>query len=172
VTGQVGTERTFFITVTGCVSSTKQPSLKVADGRLPPGTTLFDVAPSTGPINGVPTTAGSCRLTVQVKDETRATDTETFTIQILPPGADEHHRGALGRHRRRVLPLWQPVGRRWGPALQLVGGRRGAGCWPGAAEAGERHLGNATTAGALAFTVGVTDDLGAFSDKALSVMIR
>ena len=35
VTGQVGTEFTFFITVTGCASSTKQPSFKVVDGRLP-----------------------------------------------------------------------------------------------------------------------------------------
>ena len=35
VTGQVGTEFTFFITVTGCASSNKQPSFKVVDGRLP-----------------------------------------------------------------------------------------------------------------------------------------
>jgi hypothetical protein len=87
VTGQVGTELTFFITVTGCASSNKQPSFKVVDGRLPQGTKLFDFAGSTGLINGVPTTAGSFRFTVQVKDETRATDTETFTIQILPPEA-------------------------------------------------------------------------------------
>ena len=53
----------------------------------PPGTKLFDFAGSTGLINGVPTTAGSFTFTVQVKDETRATDTETFTIQILPPEA-------------------------------------------------------------------------------------
>jgi hypothetical protein len=87
VTGQVGTEFTFFITVTGCASSNKQPSFKVVDSRLPPGTKLFDFAGSSGLINGVPTTAGSFRFTVQVKDETRATDTETFTIEILPPEA-------------------------------------------------------------------------------------
>jgi hypothetical protein len=34
-----------------------------------------------------PTTAGSFTLTVQAKDETRAADTETFTIEILPPEA-------------------------------------------------------------------------------------
>ena len=37
VTGRVGTELTFFITVTGCASSNKLPSFKVVDGRLPPG---------------------------------------------------------------------------------------------------------------------------------------
>ena len=56
VTGQVGTELTFFITVTGCASSNKQPSFKVVDGRLPPGTKLFDFAGSSGLVNGVPTT--------------------------------------------------------------------------------------------------------------------
>jgi hypothetical protein len=35
VTGQVGTELTFFITVTDCASSNKQPSFRVIDGRLP-----------------------------------------------------------------------------------------------------------------------------------------
>ena len=59
VTGQVGTEFTFFITVTGCASSNKQPSFKVVDGRLPRGLKLFDFAGSSGLINGVPTTAGS-----------------------------------------------------------------------------------------------------------------
>jgi hypothetical protein len=87
VTGQVGTELTYFITVTGCASSNKQPSLKVVDGRLPSGTRLFDFAGSSGLINGVLTTAGSFTFTVQVKDETRATDTETFTIDILAPEA-------------------------------------------------------------------------------------
>ena len=38
VTGRVGTELTFFITVTGCASSNKLPSFKVVDGRVPPGT--------------------------------------------------------------------------------------------------------------------------------------
>jgi hypothetical protein len=73
--------------VTGCASSNKQPSFKVVDGRLPSGTKLFDFAGSSGLINGVPTTAGSFTFTVQVKDETRATDTETFTIEILLPEA-------------------------------------------------------------------------------------
>src|SRR5918995_65524 len=85
VTGQVGTELTYFITVTGCSSSNKLPSFKVVDGKLPSGTKLFDFAGGTGLINGIPTTAGTFTFTVQVKDTTRATDTETFTIDVLPP---------------------------------------------------------------------------------------
>jgi len=38
-------------------------------------------------ISGVPTTAGSFAFTVRVRDEARATDTETFTIEILAPEA-------------------------------------------------------------------------------------
>jgi hypothetical protein len=114
VTGRVGTELTFFITVTGCASSNKLPSFKVVDGRLPPGTKLFDFAGSSGLINGVPKTAGSFTFTVQVKAETRL--------------------------------LWQP--------------RR------------ENTIsGTPTTAGTFTFSVRVTDDLGAFSEKELSITI-
>ena len=143
VTGQVGTEFTFFITVTGCASSNKQPSFKVVDGRLPQGTKLFDFAGSSGLINGVPTTAGSFTFTVQVKDETRATDTETFRSNPPARGADNHHGGAQQRNGRRVLLLWQPVRQRWGPTLHLVGGRRDASSRPGAAKWGEPDLRNA-----------------------------
>jgi hypothetical protein len=87
VTGRVGTELTFFITVTGCAASNKLPSFKAVDGRVPPGTKLFEFAGSTGLLFGVPTTAGTFTFTVQVKDETGARDTETFTIEILPPEA-------------------------------------------------------------------------------------
>src|SRR5215207_5997404 len=83
--GNVGTEGTWFITVTGCSSSQKLPSFKVVDGRLPDGTKLFDFASSTGLIFGTPTTEGTFTFTIQVKDETRATDDEAFPITIGPP---------------------------------------------------------------------------------------
>lgn len=83
--GNVGTEGAWFITVTGCSSSQKQPSFKVVDGRLPDGTKLFDFAGSTGLIFGTPKTEGTYTFTIQVKDETRATDTQTFSITIQPP---------------------------------------------------------------------------------------
>jgi hypothetical protein len=172
VTGRVGTELTLFITVTGCSSSNKLPSFKVVDGRVPPGTRLFDFAGSTGLINGVPKTAGSFTFTVQVKDETHATDTETFTIEILPPEApsitiEALSSGTVGEFyccgnlfaSGGVQPYtWSVVGGRLPPGLTLP--RR------------ENTIsGTPTAAGTFTFTVRVTDDLGAFSEKEFSITI-
>jgi hypothetical protein len=173
VTGQVGNEFTFFITVTGCASSNKQPSFKVVDGRLPRGTKLFDFAGSTGLINGVPTTAGSFTFTVQVKDETRATDTETFTVEILPPEAPTITTEALGSGTvgefyccgnlfasGGVQPYtWSVVAGTLPPGLELPNGEN-------------TISGTPTSAGTFTFTVRVTDDLGAFSEKELSITVN
>jgi len=172
VTGQVGTELTFFITVTGCAGSNKQPSFRVVDGRLPRGTRLFDFAGSTGLINGVPTTAGTFTFTVQVKDETRATDTETFTIEILPPEAptittEALNSGTVGEFyccgnlfaSGGVQPYtWSVVAGTLPPGLELPKGE-------------STISGTPTTAGTFTFTVRVTDDLGAFSEKEFSITI-
>jgi hypothetical protein len=172
VTGQVGTELTFFITVTGCASSNKLPSFKVVDGRVPPGTKLFDFAGSTGLINGVPTTAGSFTFTVQVKDETRATDTETFTIEILPPEAptittEALSSGTVGEFyccgnlfaSGGVQPFtWSVVAGALPPGLELP-------------KRENTISGTPTMAGTFTFTVRVTDDLGAFSEKEFSITI-
>jgi len=172
VTGQVGTELTFFITVTGCSSSNKLPSFKVVDGRLPAGTKLFDFAGSTGLVNGVPKTAGTFTFTVQVKDETRATDTETFTIEILPAEAPTITTlalsdGTVGEFyccgnlfaSGGVQPYtWTVVAGALPPGLELP--RR------------ENTIsGTPTTAGTFTFTVRVTDDVGAFSEKAFTITI-
>jgi hypothetical protein len=172
VTGQVGTELTFFITVTGCASSNKLPSFRVVDGRLPPGTKLFDFAGSSGLINGVPTTAGTFTFTVQVKDETRATDTETFTIEILPAEAPTITTVALASGTvgefyccgnlftsGGVQPhSWSVVAGALPPGLELPKGEN-------------TISGTPTTAGTFSFTVRVTDELGAFSDKEFSITI-
>jgi large repetitive protein len=172
VTGQVGTEFTFFITVTGCSSSNKQPSFRVVDGRLPRGTKLFDFAGSSGLINGVPTTAGTFTFTVQVKDETRATDTETFTIEILPPEAPTITTQALSNGTvgefyccgnlfasGGVQPYeWEVVAGTLPPGLELPKGEN-------------TISGTPTLPGTYTFTVRVTDDLGAFSEKEFSITI-
>ena len=172
VTGQVGTELTYFITVTGCASSNKLPSFKVVDGRVPPGTKLFDFAGSSGLINGVPTTAGTYTFTVQVKDETRATDTETFTIDIVPPEdptitTEALSSGTVGEFyccgnlfaSGGVQPYtWSVVAGALPPGLELP--RRD-----------NTISGTPTTAGTFTFTVRVTDDLDAFSEKELSITI-
>ena len=172
ITGQVGTEFTFFITVTDCASSNRQPSFRVVDGRLPRGTKLFDFAGSTGLINGVPKVAGTFTFTVQVKDETGATDTEAFTIEILPPEAptittEALSSGTVGEFyccgnlfaSGGVQPYsWSVVAGTLPPGLELP--RR------------ENTIsGTPTTAGTFTFTVRVTDDLGAFSEKELSITI-
>jgi hypothetical protein len=173
LTGQVGTEFTFFVTVTGCASSNKQPSFRVVDGRLPRGTRLFDFAGSSGLINGVPTTAGTFTFTVQVKDETRATDTETFTIEILPPEAptittEALSSGTVGEFyccgnlfaSGGVQPYtWSVVAGTLPPGLELPNGEN-------------TISGTPTTAGTFTFTVRVTDDLDAFSEKELSITIN
>ncbi len=172
VTGRVGTEFTYFITVTGCASSNKQPSFKVVDGRLPTGTKLFDFAGSSGLINGVPTTAGTYTVTVQVKDETRATDTETFTIEILPPEAptittEALSGGTVGEFyccgnlfaSGGVQPYtWSVVAGALPPGLELPKGEN-------------TISGTPTTAGTFTFTVRVTDDLDAFSEKEFTITI-
>ena len=82
IIGQVGTELTFFITVTGCASSNKQPSFRIADGRLPRGTKLFDFAGSSGLVNGVPTTAGTYTFTIRVTDDLDAFSEKELSITI------------------------------------------------------------------------------------------
>ena len=83
--GNVGTEGTWFITVTGCSSSQKCRRSRLFDGSIPDGTKLFNFATSTGLIFGMPKTEGTFTFTIEVRDETRATDTETFSITIQPP---------------------------------------------------------------------------------------
>jgi hypothetical protein len=172
VTGQVGTELSYFITVTGCASSNKQPSFKVVDGRVPPGTKLFDFAGSSGLINGVPTTAGTYTVTVRVKDETRATDTETFTFEILPAEAptittEALSSGTVGEFyccgnlfaSGGVQPYtWSVVAGTLPPGLELPKGEN-------------TISGTPTTAGTFTFTVRVTDDRDSFSEKEFSITI-
>ncbi len=171
-TGQVGTELSSFITVSDCSSSNKQPTFRVVDGRLPTGTKLFDFAGSTGLVNGVPKTAGTFTFTVQVKDETRATDTETFTIVIDPAEAPtitsgEPSIGTVGEPyffnlfaSGGVQPYtWSVVAGTLPPGLELP--RRD-----------NQISGTPTTAGTFTFTVRVTDDVDSFSEREFSITIN
>src|ERR687898_836198 len=172
VTGQVGTELTYFITVTGCSSSNKLTSFKVVDGKLPSGTRLFDFAGSSGLINGVPTTAGTFTFTVQVKFENDATATEIFTIEILPAEAptittEALSSGTVGEFyccgnlfaSGGVQPFtWSVVAGALPPGLELP-------------KRENTISGTPTTAGTFTFTVRVTDDLGAITEKELTITI-
>jgi len=171
-TGQVGTELSSFITVSDCSSSNKQPSFRVVDGRLPTGTKLFDFAGSTGLINGVPKAAGSFTFTVQVKDETRATDTETFTIVIEPADPPTIN--------DTVTPGDGAVGDPYTFSVFVTGGVQPYtfavvdGALPPGLELPRRDntiSGTPTTPGTFTFTVRVTDDLGGFDEKAYTITI-
>jgi hypothetical protein len=172
VNGNVGTQGTWFITVTGYSSSQKLPSFKVVDGELPDGTKLFDFASSTGLIFGTPKTEGTFTFTIQVKDETRATDTETFSITIEPPPplvvtTEILSNGTVGEFyccgnlfaSGGIQPYtWAVVSGELPPGLELP--RR------------ENTIsGTPTTAGTFTFTVQVTDERGTTAEKVFTITI-
>jgi Putative Ig domain len=158
--GNVGTEGTWFISVTGCSSSQKLPSFKVVGGRLPEGRKLFTFAPSTGLIFGTPRTEGTYAFTIQVKDEARATDTETFSITIQPPPplavtTETLSNGTVGEF---YAAAWSVVSGELPPGLELPKGEN-------------TISGTPTTAGTFTFTVQVTDELGTTAEKAVTITI-
>jgi hypothetical protein len=172
VDGNVGSEGTWFITVTGCSSSQKLPSFKVVDGRLPNGTKLFNFASSTGLIFGTPKTEGTFTFTIQVKDETRATDTETFSITIQPPPplvvtSERLSNGTVGEFyccgnlfASGGVPgyTWSIVSGELPPGLELP-------------KRENTISGTPTTAGTFTFTVQVTDERDTTADKTFTITI-
>ena len=170
--GNVATEGTWFISVTGCSSSQKLPSFKVVDGGLPTGTKLSTFAPSTGLIFGTPKTEGTYTFTIQVKDETRATDTETFSITIQPPPplvvtTETLSNGTVGDFyccgnlfASGGVPgyTWSVVSGELPPGLELP-------------KRENTISGTPTTTGAFTFTVRVTDERGATAEKAFTITI-
>jgi len=170
--GNVGTQGAWFISVTGCSSSQKLPSFKVVDGRLPTGTKLSTFASSTGLIFGTPTTEGTFTFTIQVKDETRATDTETFSITVQPPPplvvtTEALSDGSVGEFyccgnlfASGGVPgyTWSVVSGELPPGLELP--RRD-----------NTISGTPTTAGTFTFTVQVTDERGTTAEQTFTITI-
>ena len=124
--------------------------------------------PASGAKFAIGVTTVSCTAT----DSLGLTDTETFTIEILPPEAptittQTLSGGTVGEFyccgnlfaSGRVQPYsWSVVAGALPPGLELP--RR------------ENTIsGTPTTAGTFTFTVRVTDDLGAFDEKELSITI-
>ena len=142
-TGQVGTELTYFVTVTGCSSSNKLPSFKVVDGRLPPGTKLFDFAGSTDRSTESP------RPPVASRSRSRS---RTRPVRPTPRPS----RSRSSRPRRRRSPPWRSLAERSASFTAAATGSPAVvsspipGPWlpgrflrPRAAEGGEHHLRNA-----------------------------
>jgi hypothetical protein len=172
--GNVGTLNTWFFGTTGCASSEKPVSFKVVDGRIPDGTRLFTQGVSSGGITGVPTTEGVYEFTIRVKDNLRATDTESFRIVIQAPRplvitnqSDTLSPGTVGvpyccgnLFAGGGVPdyTWTVVAGELPPGLELP--RRD-----------NSITGTPTTAGTFTFTVRVTDERDAFAERAFSITI-
>ena len=173
-TYNVGDLQTFFVTTTGCATSEKVVRFKVVDGDIPDGMRLFTQATSSAGITGVPTTEGVYQFTLQVRDATGTTDTESFTITIDPPlpltitnQSDELSPGTVGEFYccgnlfvGGGVPdyTWSLVSGELPPGLTL-------------SESPGRITGTPTTAGTFTFTVRVTDGRGATADRTFSITI-
>ncbi|MBI3279117.1 MAG: putative Ig domain-containing protein [Acidobacteria bacterium] len=89
-----------------------------ATGLLPPGLTL---APSTGNISGIPTTAGNYGFRATVTDSLNRTDNKDFTIRVTSPRVRLRSRRRRFRRGRSGSPTRSPspprAGRRRTPGL-------------------------------------------------------
>jgi Putative Ig domain len=173
-TFNVGDLQTYFVTTTGCATSQKPVRFKVVDGDIPAGMTLFTQGVSSAGITGRPTTEGIFQFTLQVRDETRTTDTESFQITIDPPRpltinneSDELSAGTVGEFyccgnlfADGGVPdySWSLVAGQLPPGLSL-------------SESPGRITGTPTAAGTFSFTLRVTDDRGATADRTFSITI-
>ena len=172
--GNVGTLNTWFFSTTGCETSLKPVRFKVTDGRIPPGTRLFTQGVSSGGITGTPTTEGLFVFTIQVRDATGTTDTESFSIRINPPRpvvitnvSDTLSPGTVGEFYccgnlfvDGGVPdyTWSLQSGQLPPGLSLSAS-------PG------RITGTPTTAGTFTFLVRVTDSLGAFAERTFTIVV-
>ena len=173
-TFNVGDLNTYFVTTTGCFTSEKPVRFKVVDGALPPGMMLFTQGVSSGGITGEPTTEGVYAFTLQVRDTTGTSDTESFQITIEPPRpltisnvSDELSPGTVGEFyccgnlfADGGVPdyTWALVSGLLPPGLTLDDS-------PG------RITGTPTASGTFTFTVRVTDERDATAERTFSITV-
>ena len=169
-----GDLQTFSIFTTGCSATERISRFRVTDGKLPDGMELLTQGTSTAGITGRPTTEGVYDFTLQVRDETGTKDTEQYQIiveaplplvitnqsDVLSPGAvgEEYCCGNLFASGGVLPYTWSLVAGELPPGLEL-------------SESPGRITGLPTTAGTFNFTVRVTDDRGAFAERAFSITI-
>lgn len=172
--GNVGTLNTWFFSTTGCRTSESPVKFNVVSGRIPPGTTLFTQGVGSGGITGRPTTEGLFAFTIEVRDQTGARDTESFSIRINPPRpvvitnqSDALSPGTVGQFyccgnlfADGGVPdyTWSLRAGQLPPGLRLSSS-------PG------RITGTPTTRGTFSFLVRVTDSRGAFAERTFSITI-
>lgn len=172
--GNVGTLSTWYFSTTGCRTSEKPVQFSVVAGKIPPGTRLFTQGVGSGGITGTPTTEGLFSFTIRVKDQTGATDTESFSIRINPPRplvitnqSDTLSPGTVGEFYccGNLFADGGVAGYTWSlrsgqlpPGLSLSAS-------PG------RITGTPSAAGTFTFLVRVTDSRGAFAERSFSITV-
>jgi hypothetical protein len=83
-TYQVGVLSYYYFTTSGCDTSTGSVQWSFLAGRIPVGMSgPFFQGQDAGAVSGTPTTRGTYSFLAQVTDSAGATDTETFTINVL-----------------------------------------------------------------------------------------
>jgi hypothetical protein len=173
-TMNVGTLSTLYFLTTGCRTSEKPVQWKVVAGAIPPGMRLFTQGVSSGGITGTPTTEGIFRFTLEVRDQTGASDREAFQVTVDPPRplvitnqSDALSPGVVGQFYccGNLFADGGVPGYTWSlragalpPGLQLTAS-------PG------RITGTPTAAGTFAFTVRVTDSRGVSAERTFSITI-
>jgi hypothetical protein len=170
-TYNAGDLQTHYFTTTGCDISTGPVQWSFLAGRIPVGMTgPFLQGQDAGAVSGRPTTEGTYLFTVQVTDSAGATDTETFTITVVPP---------------RPLTITSPsavpgtVGHSYWIILAADGGMPyytwalRAGTLPAGLTltSSGSIAGTTTLRGAFSFTVAVTDSRGTTADRTLSITV-
>jgi hypothetical protein len=172
--GNVGTLNTWFFSTTGCRTSNSPVRFNVVAGRIPPGLTLFTQGVGSGGITGRPTTEGLFSFTIEVRDQTGARDTESFSIRVNPPRpviitnqSDALTSGTVGQSYccGNLFADGGTPGYTWTlrsgqlpPGLRLTAS-------PG------RITGTPTTRGTFSFLVRATDTRGAFAERTFSITI-
>src|SRR5215212_2667829 len=172
--GNVGTLNTWYFSTTGCRTSEKPVQFSVLSGQIPPGLTLFTQGVASGGITGRPTTEGLFAFTIQVKDQTGARDTESFSIRINAPRpvvitnqSDTLTQGTVGQFyccgnlfADGGVPgyTWTLRSGQLPPGLRLTAS-------PG------RITGTPTIRGTFSFVVRATDTRGAFAERTFSITV-
>ena len=161
-TGTVGVPYSQALGYTG---GTGDVTWSVTSGSLPAGLSLS----SAGVISGTPTAVGASLFTVQVKDAENSTDTQPFSITILPgPVTVTTSSLANGTINVPYSQSLSAAGGAGGYTWSLNNGSLPAGL---SLDAGGGISGTPTTAGTAAFTVQVRDSLGATATRSLSITI-
>jgi hypothetical protein len=145
----------------------------LVSGQIPPGMTgPFTQGVSSGGVTGRPTTVGNFSFTVRVRDQTGASDTETFTINVIAARpvtvtTTALNNGVVGQFYccGNLFADGGTPGYSWTirsgaipPGLSL---QRSPG----------RITGTPTTRGTFSFVVRATDQRGAFAEKGFSITI-